>query len=121
MEVGRTFFVTLVCGLITLALLMAGVFLPAQLTFESRPYARAIMLSGKLQARTADELGITQNQLEMVKLNYREFLKRNKVDEGSDSSDSSDYDEDSPQLTGNTHTHATVRFEKCAEKKVIGN
>ena len=90
MEVGKTFFLTLACGLIGLVLIMTGTFMPGQLTFESRPYARAIMLSGKMDGMTAAQLGLSDNQLELVKSNYQEFLKTNTDTDDSDSSDSSE-------------------------------
>lgn len=95
MNIGRTFFITLVSGSLALTLLFVGIGLPGQLGFESRPFARAVLLSGKLNDWTAAELGITEGQYEVVKAHYHEFLRRNKADEeeSSDSLDTEDVEE----------------------------
>ena len=95
MERGRTFYITLVSGLIALGLLLVAVNLPAQLVFETKPYALVVLRSGKLDGWTAKELGLTSVELEHVKNNYVEFLSRHRTTDDSDESDSSSDEDDS--------------------------
>ncbi|XP_053401513.1 uncharacterized protein LOC123549250 [Mercenaria mercenaria] len=93
MERGRTFYITLVSGLVALVLLLVSLYLPAQLVFESKPYALVVLKSGNLDGWSAEELGLTSAQLDMVKNNYEEFLSRHKTADDSEDSDSSDDDD----------------------------
>lgn len=100
MERGRTFYITLVSGLVALILLLISVNTPAQLVFESKPYARVVLGSGKLDGWTAAKLGLNSVQFNMVKSNYAEYLRRHKsADDSSDSSDSDSSDEDDEEDT----------------------
>lgn len=101
MEKGRTFFITLALGLVSLLLFLTGVIVPSQVSFESRPYARAVLLRGHLDRWTAAELGLEESKFELVKAHYREFLRRNRAEGESESSDDdSDEEDDDSENTG---------------------
>lgn len=85
MDRGRTFYICLFCGLIALGLLLLNTNLPAQLVFETKPYARLVLASGNLDGWTAEKLGLDPGQFEMVKNNYAEYLRRHKTDDDSES------------------------------------
>lgn len=100
MERGRTFYITLASGLVALILLLISVNTPDQLVFESKPYARVVLESGKLDGWTAAKLGLNSVQFTMVKNNYAEYLRRHKSSDDSDSdsdSDSEDSDSESSE------------------------
>lgn len=96
MEKRRAFYISLICGLAAFALLIASVNLPSQLVFETKPYARLVMLSEHPDNWTFEQLGIEHSELEFVKENYAKFMQRNKA--GSDSSDSDDSDEEDEEV-----------------------
>lgn len=88
MERGRTFYISLASGLLALGLLLTSANLPAQLVIETKPYALVVLKSGKLDGWTAEQLGITSVQLNMVKNNYDKFLSGHRTADNSDSEDS---------------------------------
>jgi len=94
MNRGRTCYIALTCGIITLALLLVSVYQPMQFTFETHPYARVALLSGNAYHFTAADVGLEPETLAKVQENYQDFLQRNKMlkyeSESSDESESTD-------------------------------
>lgn len=99
---------TLSLGLLALGLILVSIYFPAQLVFESKPYARLVLSSGHMDSWSAGQLGLDEEDFQLAKDQYTEYLKIHKLKIFDDDSDSDEDDEVDSSLASDENRAAPI-------------